>query len=337
MSVVNKPLDSLLLVLLVLLCLATAGCATVTGVLDLGQVEQPGRVAECESDSEQKPLARWSSISGELLVRSYDAGKAVNSYLRLTSPVAVAAQANDLYIADLGQQAILKYDRGTQTTRVFAEVPDLNLDTGLYLDRALSLYLADPLGSQVIRFDIDGRPQQTFQSTSELPRPVAVVVDDSRGEIFAADQLTARILVFNRGGLVTRAIGADVADGVRFESVTAMAIGPDQLYVVDRLARRVYALAPDGTYRYTFGEEELELPGAVALDSNNRVFVADEADNTIKVYRGGQLEAVVGAQGDPVGLGFRQLSALWLSDGLLYIADAASASIDILRVVPPCE
>jgi DNA-binding beta-propeller fold protein YncE len=320
-----------------LLCLAVAGCATVAGVLGLGEGEQLSRVAECDADSEQRPLARWSTISGELLVRSYDAGKAVNSYLRLTSPVAVAAQANDLYIADLGQRAILKYDRGTQTTRVFAKVPDLNVDSGVYLDRALSLYLADPLGSRVVRFDIDGKPLQTFQSTGELPRPVAVVVDDSRGEIFAADQLTARILVFNRAGLVIRAIGADVAEGVRFESVTAMAIGPDQLYVVDQLARRVYALSPDGTYRYTFGEEELKLPGAITLDSSNRVFVADEADNTIKVYRGGQLEAVVGAQGDPVGLGFRQLSAMWLSDGLLYVADMASASIDILRVVPSCE
>lgn len=334
MTVVNKAVE---MILVLLLCLAVAGCATVAGALNLGEGEQISRAAECGPGNEQRPLARWSSIRGELLTRTFDAGETLNRLLRLTSPVAVAAQANDLYIADVGQRAILKYDRGAQTTRVFADVPGLNLDSGLYLDRALSLYLADPLAGRVIRFDIDGRPLQTFQSTSELPRPVAVVVDDNRGEVFAADQLTSRILVFNRGGLVTRAIGADVADGVRFLSVAAMAIGPDQLYVVDRLAHRVYALAPDGTYRYTFGEEELKQPGAIALDAHNRVFVADEADNTIMVYRGGQLEAVVGAQGDPAGLGFRQLSALWLSDGLLYVADAASASIDILRVVPPCE
>lgn len=334
MLVVNKAIDILLIVLL---CLTATACATVAGVLEMGQNEQPGRITECGPGSEQKPLARWSSISGNLLVRSSGAAATESSYLQLTSPVAIAAQANDLYIADVGRRAILKYDRGTQITRVFVEVPDLNLDTGLYLDRGLSLYLADPLAGQVTRFDIDGKPLQTFQNTTELPRPVAVVVDDSRAEVFAADQLTARILVFDRAGLVTRAIGVDVADGIRFQSVTAMAIGPDQLYVVDRLAHRVYALALDGSYRYFFGEEDLKLPGAIALDAHNRVFVADEADNTIKVYRGGQLEAVVGAQGDPTGLGFRQLSALWLSDGLLYVADPASAGIDILRVVPPCE
>lgn len=316
------------------------GCATTAGLLGLGQKEGSLKIVSCEEESEKTPLAKWGSISGNLLARSGGipaSGTPNPGHIRLTSPVAVAASANDLFIADAGQRAILKFDRGTQTVRVFARVPDMNIRADLYIDRALSLYLVDPVASKVIQFDMDGKPLQSFENLTELPQPIAMVVDDGRGEIFIGDQLTAHILVFNRGGLVSRAIGASVTGGVRFQSITGMTSGPDQLFVSDRLARLVHALAPDGAYRYGFGEDELESPGSVAIDSHNRVYVADNGDNTIKVFRGGQLEAVAGASSDPVGLGFQQISDLWLSDGLLYVADAARASIDILRVVPPCQ
>ena len=327
---------------LIVLCLSVpGGCATTAGLLGLGQQKsQSLQAASCKDDSAKSPLGLWGSISGNLLARSTGVaagGVPDSGYIQLLSPVAVASRANELFIADAGQQAILKFDRGTQTARIFARVPGMNMRAGLYIDRALALYLVDPFAAKVIQFDIDGKPLQSFENSTELPQPIAMVVNDNRGEIFIGDQLTAHILVFDRAGLVTRAIGADIAGGARFQSIIAMASGPDQLFISDRLARQVHALAPDGEYRFGFGEDELISPGAVATDRHNRVFVADTGDNTIKVYRGGQLEAIVGAPNDPVGLAFQQISDLWLSDGLLYVADAARASIDILRVVPPCQ
>ncbi|MEN8205575.1 MAG: NHL repeat-containing protein [Pseudomonadota bacterium] len=333
--------DSVARLFPLLMCIALlAGCATTAGLLGLGQKERTLKTARCEEGSEKTPLAKWGSISGNLLARSAGipaSGTPDTGHIRLTSPVAVAARANDLFIADAGQRAILKFDRGTQTVRTFASVPDMNVRAGLYIDRGLSLYLVDPVAAKVIQFDIDGKLLQIFENTTELPQPIAMVVNEGQQEIIIGDQLTAHILVFNRAGLVSRAIGASVTGGVRFQSIIAMTSGPDQLFVSDRLAHLVHALAPDGTYRYGFGEDELISPGPIAFDMHNRVYVADNGDNTIKVYRGGQLEAVVGASGDPVGLGFQQLSDLWLSDGLLYVADAGRASIDILRVVPPCQ
>lgn len=333
--------DSVTRLFSLLLCIALlAGCATTAGLLGLGQKERSLKIANCEDNGERPLLEKWGSISGNLLARSAGipaSGTPESGRIRLVSPVAVAARASDLFIADAGQRAILKFDRGTQTVRIFARVPDMNMRAGLYVDRALSLYLVDPVSAKVIQFDVDGKPLQTFENLTELPQPITMVVDDGRGEIFIGDQLTAHILVFNREGLVSRTIGASVTGGVRFQSITAMTSGPDQLFVSDRLANRVHALSPDGAYRFGFGEDELKSPGSVAIDMHNRVYVADQGDNSIKVFRGGQLEAVAGALGDPDGLGFQQISDLWLSDGLLYVADAARASIDILRVVPPCQ
>ena len=321
-----------------LLSMAVSACATTAGLLGLGQEAgtPQQRAAQCESDRE-RPLARWSSIRGILLGQTRASGRqTIDARVKLVSPVSVAARANYVFIADAGQQAIFRYDRGTQTIREFARVPGMNSRASIHVDRALAVYLADPDAGSVLQFDIDGRVVQTFTNATELPQPVTVTVDDGRAEVLAGDGLTARILVFNRAGGITRAIGAQTTGGVRFGSIAAMTLEADQLYVVDRLDRKVYSLSSTGTYRYDFGAEELTQPGAIAADAYNRVYVADNGDNTIKVYRGGRFEAVVGASGDRAGLGFRQIAGLWAGDGHLYVADSAGASVEILRVVPPC-
>ncbi|MDX1697547.1 MAG: NHL repeat-containing protein [Thiohalobacterales bacterium] len=328
-----------------LVCLLQA-CATTAGLLDFGK-EQPmqaqqrtAATLECDPDSAKTPLARWSSLSGNILIRPEPlASRPVpdRKYVPLTRPVAVAALADTLYIADAGQRAVIRYNRSTQTGSVLATVPELTVRAGLFIDRAYTLYLAEPESAMVTVYDIDGNPYQTLRNDTELPQPVAVVTSTGGDEILVGDELAAHILVFNRGGTLVRSIGTGTGTAVDFQSVVAMAAAPDQLYVSDRTGRQVHALALDGTYRFGFGREELQSPGALAVDDHNRVYVADNGDSTIKVYRGGLLEAVVGAPRDPVGLGFQVISSLWESDGLMYVADAGRASIDILKVVPPCE
>lgn len=317
-----------------------SGCATTAGLLGVGKKDKEQDIARCDADSDKKPLAKWSAISGILMEKSIAVpGQPATQQrrLRLISPVSVAAQGNDVYIVDGAQQTILKYDRATQTIRKFITSPSIDMTSQIYLDRALSLYLTDTRNAQVQQYDIDGRLVQTYQNASELPQPGSVVVDDSRGEIFIADRLTARILVFDRGGLIIRAIGADVKENaLRFQNISALAMATNQLYVSDQLGSNIYALAPSGKLRYKFGYDEMKKPGSVTTDDYNRVYVADLADNTIKVYRGGELQTTVGEPRDPARLNFQLISDLWISDGLLYVADAAGASVQILRVVPPC-
>jgi DNA-binding beta-propeller fold protein YncE len=326
-------------VAVLLACVLLTACATTAGVFGLGQNTQSPeeRAADCAS-SRDSPLARFASIRGILLGESRPgAGPAAQAQrVRLVSPVAVAAEANFVFIADAGQQVIFRFDRALQTVRVFAEVPGLNSRAGLYVDRGLSVYLADPGAGRIVQYNIDGQIVQTFENPTELTDPVTVAVDDGRAEVFGGDGLSARVLVFNRAGTISRAIGARTSGGVRFGSIASITLGTDQLYVADRLDRKVYALSAEGKLRYEFGNEELTQPGAMSADDYNRVYVADNGDNTIKVYRGGRYETVVGAPDDESGLGFRQIAGLWASGGLLYVADSVAASVEILRVKPLC-
>lgn len=323
-----------------LLAVLLSACATTAGVFGLGQNRQSPqeRAADCEKGREQ-PLARFGSIRGILLGDSRtgtDLPGTQAQRVRLVSPVAVAAQSNLVFIADAGQKVIFRFDRALQTVRVFARVPSMNSRAGLHVDRGLFVYLADPGAGRIVQYNSEGQIVQTFENATELPQPVTVAVDDGRAEVFGGDGLSARVLVFNRGGTISRAIGAQTSGGVRFGSIASITLGTDQLYVADRLDRKVYALSATGAFRYDFGSEELKQPGAMTADDYNRLYVADNGDNTIKVYRGGRYETVVGMRGDQSGLGFAQIADLWASDGLLYVADSAAASIEIMRVRPLC-
>jgi hypothetical protein len=64
-----------------------------------------------------------------------------------------------------------------------------------------------------------------------------------------------------------------------------MTSGPDGVYVVDRLSKRVAVIGWDGTFRYAFGLDALTEPGAIAVSRDNIVFISDNFDNTIKIYR----------------------------------------------------
>jgi len=325
-------------VLLLLLMTAMTGCATTAGLIGF-EKNTDEQVLAAECDTGDNLLKRWSTISGTLNSRptSITGQAVVDERVKLISPAAVAAQSTDIFIADTGHKKIFKYNRATQTIETFVDVPGMGNKVGLYVDRGLSVYLVNQATAQTTQFDIDGRVLSVFANNAELPQPVAVAVDDRQAEIFIADQLRAHVLVFNRGGGINRVINAPRGGDGKIQSIGAMAFADNQLYLVDRAAHQVYAMSPTGKLRYGFGAEQLVAPGVITVAKDNRVFVADASNNSIKVFRGGLFEAELkGSDNDTVSE-FQLISGLWADNDLLYVADTANASIKIFRVLPSCE
>ena len=323
---------------LALIALLSSGCATTAGLVGFGKVSED-KVASVSCLSEDKLLDRWTTISGVLQGRPKRTPANPNPPLervRLIAPTAVAAQSVDIFIADTAQKKIFKYDRATQVISTFVEVPDMGNVVQLYVDRGLSVYLVDQFAAKTTQYDIDGRVLQVFENAAELPQPVAVMVDDVQAEIFIADQLRAHVLVFNRAGGINRVINAPKSGKTQIQSLSALAFGDNQLYLVDSVNHEVHAMSPTGAYRFSFGADELVAPGAITVDKGNRVFVADTMTGSIKVYKGGELEREIGGQADELPNEFQLISGLWADNDLLYVADANSASVKIFRILPPC-
>ena len=109
--------------------------------------------------------------------------------------------------------------------------------------------------------------------------------------------------------------------------------GPLGLYVVDRLARQVIVFGYDGSVRQSFGEGVLVRPRAIAVDSAGRVFVGDDADQSIRVFLDGEHIANAGGQGSAPGR-FGRIDALAVDGNLLAVADSLNARVQLLLVSP---
>ncbi len=325
-------------VMLLLSFVLITACATTAGLLGFEQnTDKQTSAANCSRDGQL--LKYWSTISGTLKSKPSrkNGSVGVDERVKLVSPAAVVAQSIDVFIADTAQKKIFKYDRATQTIETFADVPDMGEKVSLYIDRGMSVYLVNQATSKTLQFDIDGKVLNVFQNAAELPQPVAVAVDDMQAEIYITDQLLAHVLVFNRGGSVNRVVNAPKGGDNKIQSISAMTFAKNQLYLVDRAAHQVHALSPTGNLRYTFGTDELVAPDAITVDSQNRVFVADTSNNTIKVYRGGLFETELNGDDRGIVSDLQLISGLWADNDLLYVADAGTGSVKIFRILPSCK
>lgn len=249
-------------------------------------------------------------------------------YLPLLSPTVVSGNSNYLYIVDSGRRQIYQYDRTQQGMSLFADIP-ANTVSSISVAPDLSMYVADIASHTVRHFSLVGKLLQTFSNNRELARPVAVIADAASGQVIVADSLYNQLVVFSSLGRLLTVIRSP-----QTRSISALARGPDGLYLVDRLSRKIVVLGNDGTERYIFGSDTLKDPAAIAVDRYNRVFVSDNFDNTIKVYENGRWRETFGGSGAIPGL-FNRSNSLWLDRDILYVADSLNARIQVFRVEPP--
>lgn len=249
-------------------------------------------------------------------------------HLSWMSLSAIGARGTFFFVFDTGRQQIFRYDLAQQTMAAFAPYPSAKV-TGLAAAADLSVYVADLGAQKVLHYSRDGKLLRTLGNPRELARPVAVAVDESSGQVLVADDLYSQVVVFNRLGMMLDVIKPD-----ELRSLAAMARGPDGLYLVDRVERKIVVVGKDGKAHTVFGEDSLKDPAAIAVDRFSRVFVADNFDRTIKVFIDEELAATFGGAGTTPGL-FSRIGGLWLEENTLYVSDSLNGRVQLFRVAPP--
>lgn len=256
--------------------------------------------------------------SGTLLGGMADHG----SYVQLRHPVAVSARNNDVYLVDTGLHRILRYDHNQQTLANFTNLTP-SAGASIYAATDMSVYVADPKSGQVLHFGWDGTQLQSFSAPGHLVHPISVTAEEGGGRVLVADGLYDQILVFNSLGMPLNVIKSQ-----QVRAIAAIAPGPDGIYVVDRLARRVVVLGWNGEFRYAFGAGDLSNPGAIAVSRDNLVFVGDNFDHAVKVYRDSLLVHKIGSAGAGPD-NFSSIGGLAVDGNLLYITDSQNARVQI--------
>ena len=307
------------------LALGIAGCATV----------DPAPVAPSPSDP-SRILTPWLSIGGGWRVNAPTAVGGLQpaaGRINFIQPTGVAARNDVVIVADSGLRALLRLERSRDSISVLAPFSGGVADhgTAIAVGNDYTTWVAHPGDHVVVQYDLRGRVVRRFTSESDAPRPVAVVVPDSRGEVLVGDAATGRVLVFDPLGNLRERLGRREPGSL--QSLTAMALGPQGLYVLDRAAQVVVVLDRAGRPIDVIGEHQLVQPRALAVDASGRVFVSDDADQRIKVFRGPQLIASTGGAGAALGR-FGRIESMSLDGNLLYVADSLNARIQVLMVAP---
>lgn len=255
--------------------------------------------------------------------------------VKLVEPVAVGGTEGLLYIVDAGANIVFKYDLAIKE---IVPIKDIAVHFkgrmgNIYVAKDRSFYIVDSIGRQVLHFSDLGILKNKFQDFANLSRPVDVLVDEENGDVLVADGSFSHIVVFNELGNTVRAIGKRGAGPGRFRAITSMTRGADGLFLLDRLEIPAQVITPDGEYQYSFGENDLIFPTAIAVDQDQRVFISDRSDNSIRVYQNGQLLMKFGGGGSAPGR-FRIITGLWVNGNMLYVADSLNERVQVLRINP---
>lgn len=253
--------------------------------------------------------------------------------VHLERPVAVGGADNYLYIVDAGQRAVFRYDLVTNEIEPIGNAGSQfeGDPSGLYVARDRTFYVADPSGKRVFQFDNNGNVIKVFEDLANLSRPMDVVVDEMTGDVLVADGSYSHIVVFNEFGKAMRAIGQRGSGPGRFRAITAMTLGPEGLYVLDRLESPVQVYSLSGEFKYSFGESYQIFPNAIAVTDERVVYVADKSENNIRIYQDAELLGVVGGTGSAPGR-FRLVTGMWVNNGFLYIADSLNRRVQVMRI-----
>lgn len=246
----------------------------------------------------------------------------------LRRPAAMSARGNDVYLIDAGLRRIFRYDRNQRTLTPFATTIAADAIMNIYVAPDRSVYITDPGHGQVLHFTWDGIQLPALISPGNLARPVAVTVDPRNGQVLVADALYEKIVVFSSLGMTISVIKPQ-----QVLAISSMAAGPDGLYITDKLARQVVSLGWDGSFRSAFGADDMRQPADIAVNRNGMVFVSDNIEDTVQVYRDGLLLTKIGGRGIAEGY-FNGIAGLTVDEDMLYVADSMNARVQIMMINP---
>ncbi len=276
-------------------------------------------------------LINWATIDGG------SAGNRLTGFAEqlLKNPVAAAARGKYVYIVDEADKAVYLYDNDLDRLQLIPGVSKhiKHEIADIYVAPDLSFYLTDSSAGRVLHFTQSGQLIQVFEDYLNMSRPVGIAVDEYRGFVLIADGSYDYVLVFDRQGILIDAVGARGDREGEFRGLTSVALGNEGVFVTSRMGVRAQVVNLDSRFRYAFQKNTLVFPTAVVVDEDNQTFVSDSFDNTIKMYRKGELISTFGGTGNGPSQ-FNRITDMWLDEGFLYVTDSLNRRIQVLRIVP---
>jgi len=283
------------------------------------------------ADRADAGLTPWRVVHGGFLaapqpLTGAPAQPGSGAYVRLVFPAAVALRDNELLIVDSGAGRVYRHDLALGTLVPIAGAP-ASIDTRVALGADLSAYVLDTGARRVLRFARDGRLLQTFRSESIVANPTDLALGPDGVTLYVADRTLAQVVVFRSAGAIALPLAPRFGEA-RVAGVRALAFGRRGIYLLDEHAGAVLLMASDGALLARFGQGQLTAPTALAVDRDERVYVAEARTGALKVFADGALARTHDAR----GLRLQAIGALASDGDALAIADPPAGAVALFRI-----
>jgi len=263
---------------------------------------------------------------------------------RIAEPagLAVSDDGDRLYVSDLMQQAVFRFDF---KAKKFVKYGDVGVPSGIALDAKENLYVVDTARKSIGVFAADGKQLNEF-ADPELSRPNGIAIDKARGKIYVVDtggaeakQHNVKVYDLNgkRIGVIGGAPGGDLGRFSYPTYITVDAVG--NVYVSDTLNSRVQKFDPDGNFVTSFGQlgtnwGEFDKPKGVAVDTFGNVYVADSGWSNVQIFNPkGQMLLFFGGRGPVPGMMKNPLAIAIDKANRIYVGDYLNHRIGVYELV----
>lgn len=291
--------------------------------------------ADISPDSEDTALRR--QLTGELQSRA----------AAMSKPYGVAARYGKIYVTDTVARNVAVFDvRRNKVFYMGVQKPgDLIKPSGIALDKAMNVYVADVGAQKVNVYDTLGLFLRSIGGKETLERPTGVAVNAGGDRIYVIDRsenasMNHRVVVFDAEGRKLFVIGERGGGEGQFNVPIQGAVGPDgTLYVLDSGNFRVQAFDRDGKFLRAWGKVgnnigDFARPRGIAVDNEGNVYVTDATFANVQLFNSqGQLLMIVGSYSDADKRGRFNLPAGVAVDetGRMYVADQFFNKVEVVR------
>ena len=258
---------------------------------------------------------RWAAVVTTIAGGGAPGSTPPSAYaVRFADPFGIASAADGtIYVADgVGAHRVYRITPAGVASVIaggeqgFADGPGasarFSAPSGLALDAAGSLYVADTGNDAIRRITPDGTVSTLAGRDAGLNGPIGVAVD-SRGRVIVADTYNDRIVAIEADGAVTPVAGSGApgfSDGENASFDTPCGVATDatgNIYVADSGNGAVRVIASDGrvsTIAGGYGDAPLR-PIGVASSPDGSVFAADTRGRIVELTADGQWRTLAGS------------------------------------------
>ena len=261
----------------------------------------------------------------------------------LQRPNSVFADEFKVYVTDRYNSygRVFVFDRGARTVTILDQAQGVTLlnPSGIVVDAAGIIFVADAQQGRVFGYDLQGRNLYAIGKKGDLLHPAGLAVDKKRNRLYVADAHAHLVKVFDNMGMFLYDVGTTSGPGELKHPVAVALDRTGSVYVLDGRRKRVVIYGVDGRYLRSFGLASDALaaplkPLGLAVDAEGRVLVTDEASSNVLVYdTKGTLMFTWGKTGQLVG-------DFWLPAGIfiddrdrIYVADQMNSRVQEFQYI----